>query len=177
MVEHHTLGILFGQKPRHPNVASCSCYEEDSPCHHRQTADEEGDDGRDDTQDDAGHHGSRHVAGDVHRLITMTIGSQQLPHHTKADEEIISRVNKAGKNRAAEITVVSSDQHVQWQCHQAGAKTIESEKFASGMNQVFSGHSDSIKGNSKGTKTPQRIEPKLSQKEVDEWLEIFRERK
>ena len=106
-----------------------------------------------------------------------TVHVVYVTHHTKADEEIISRVNKAGKNRAAEITVVSSDQHVQWQCHQAGAKTIESEKFASGMNQVFSGHSDSIKGNSKGTKTPQRIEPKLSQKEVDEWLEIFRERK
>ena len=85
MVENHALGILLGQKPCHPNVA-CSCsYEEDTPCQHRQTADEEGNNGRDDAQDDAGHHGSHHIAGDVHRLIAMAIGSQQLPYHSEAD--------------------------------------------------------------------------------------------
>ena len=36
-------------------------------------------------QDDAGHHGSHHVAGDMHRLVTMAVRSQQFPHHTEAD--------------------------------------------------------------------------------------------
>ncbi len=90
-------------------------------------------------------------------------------HQTKADEEIIARVNRAGKARAAEITVVSSDRHVQWQCHQAGAKTLESERFAAEMNSTFSGKSTPTKGR----KAEPRIEPKLSSKEVDEWLELF----
>ena len=94
-------------------------------------------------------------------------------HQTKADEEIIARVNKAGKARAAEITVVSSDQHVQWQCHQAGAKTLESEKFAAEMNNAFTGKT----APTRGRRAEPRIEPKLSSKEVDEWLELFGELK
>ncbi len=93
-------------------------------------------------------------------------------HHTKADEEIIDRVNKAGKTRAREITVVSSDQHVCWQCHQAGAATMRSEQFASEMERVFSGND---RTNRAGKGKP-RIEPKLSSKEVDEWMKIFSER-
>jgi len=72
-------------EPRHPDVTSSCSNEEDTPCQHGQTADEEGCNSRDDPQDDAGHHGSHHVAGDVHRLITMTIGSQQFPHYAKTD--------------------------------------------------------------------------------------------
>ncbi len=94
-------------------------------------------------------------------------------HNTKADEEIIARVNKAGKTRASEITVVSSDQHVQWQCRQAGAQTMVSEKFASEMNRSFSGTSNPVKH----SKQPLRIEAKLSTQEVDELLKIFNERK
>ena len=85
MVKHHTLGILLGQQPRHPDV-TCSCsYEEDSTCQHGQTTNEKGNDGRNDTQDDAWHHGSHHIARDMHWLIAVAIGSQQLPHHTEAD--------------------------------------------------------------------------------------------
>ena len=90
-------------------------------------------------------------------------------HHMKADEEIIDRVVKLGKMRAKEITVVSSDQHVQWQCHQAGAATMTSESFANNMKKAFSTGDGNPK---KGAKT-QRMEPKLSPKEVDEWLDIF----
>ena len=90
-------------------------------------------------------------------------------HHMKADEEIIARVVRLGKMRAKEITVVSSDQHVQWQCHQAGAVTMTSEVFADNMNKAFASG-----GTQKGKcwKT-QRLEPKLSAREVDEWLDIF----
>lgn len=94
-------------------------------------------------------------------------------HQTKADEEIIARVNKAGKARAAEITVVSSDQHVQWQCRQAGAKILESERFAAEMNNTFSGKNQPAKVR----RAEPRIEPKLSSKEVDEWLKLFGELK
>lgn len=90
-------------------------------------------------------------------------------HHIKADEEIIDRVVKIGKNRAKEIVVVSSDQHVQWQSHQAGAATMTSESFAAEMSKTFSRGEKSAKSSRK----PLRIEPKLSRKEVDEWLEIF----
>ena len=92
-------------------------------------------------------------------------------HHMKADEEIIERVVRLGKIRAKEVTVVSSDQHVQWQCHQAGAATITSETFAENMNRTFS----CGERNGKHSKKGQRIEPKLSSKEVEEWLEIFGE--
>ena len=90
-------------------------------------------------------------------------------HHTKADEEIIARINKIGKIRAGEITVVSSDRHVQWQCRQAGAAVMESDKFASEMNGLFS---NGARQNIKGMPKP-HIEPKLNQKEVEAWLEIF----
>ena len=99
------------------------------------------------------------------RVINVT-------HHTKADEEIIARINKIGRTRAAEITVVTSDRHVQWQCRQAGAAVMESDKFASEMNSLFSsGTVRTIKGNRKP-----KIEPKLSSKEVEAWLEIFSEK-
>ena len=90
-------------------------------------------------------------------------------HRTKADEEIIARVNKIGKTRAAEITVVTSDRHVQWQCRQAGAAVMESDKFASEMSRLFS--SGTGREPRKGGKP--KLEPKLSQKEVEAWLEIF----
>ncbi len=101
-----------------------------------------------------------------------TIHVVYVTHLIKADEEIIARVNKIGKTKAREIIVVSSDQHVSWQCHQAGAAVMESEKFASEMERYFSGnnHSD------RGKKGKIRIEPKLSPREVEEWMKIFSEK-
>lgn len=90
-------------------------------------------------------------------------------YQTRADEEIISRVNKAGKTRAREITVVSSDQHVQWQCRQAGAAILPSEKFAQEMERIFSGEGRS----GSGKKRELQLEAKLSPREVDEWLKLF----
>ena len=58
-------------------------------------------------------------------------------HHIKADEEIINRVIKIGKNRAKDIIVVSSDHHVQWQSKQAGAATMTSESFATTFTTTF----------------------------------------
>ena len=92
-------------------------------------------------------------------------------HNIKADEEIIGRVNKLGRNRTREITVVSSDQHVQWQCRQAGAAVITSEKFASEMERMFSSGGRIRKLH----RNENQLEPKLSRKEVDELLEIFGE--
>ena len=107
-----------------------------------------------------------------HRTRDESYGSVHVvyvTYHNKADEEIISRVNDLSKARIREVMVVSSDQHVQWQCHQAGAATMTSEKFASEMTKTF------VSGSypSKNKKSEQRIEPKLSPKEVDEWLKIF----
>ncbi len=93
-------------------------------------------------------------------------------HTMKADEEIIARINRIGKKRSGEVTVVSSDQHVQWQCRQAGALTMESDKFAADMNRTFSS------GTSRDRKEnrPPRMEAKLSSREVEEWLKIFGEK-
>ena len=101
-----------------------------------------------------------------------TLHVVHVTHLIKADEEIIARVNRLGKNRAKDVTVVSSDQHVQWQSHMAGAQTMQSEKFAGEMNRAFS----SGTAVRKVRKQEPRIEPKLSRKEVDEWLEIFSKR-
>ena len=98
-----------------------------------------------------------------------TVHVVYVTHTTKADEEIIARVNDLNKARIREVTVVSSDQHVQWQCHRVGAATMPSEKFASEMMRVFNGEGHFRKG----SKQAQGLEPKLSPKEVDEWLEIF----
>ena len=85
MIENHAPGILLGQKPCHPDVASSCSNEEDTPSQHGQTANEDGCNGWDDTQNNAGHHGSHHIAGNMHRLVTMAVGSQQFPHNTEAD--------------------------------------------------------------------------------------------
>lgn len=107
-----------------------------------------------------GHYGTVHV-------IYVT-------HHMKADEEIIARINKLGKMKASEVTVVSSDQHVQWQCHQAGAAIMTSEKFASEMNKIFM---TGKPGNKINRKSSPKLESKLSPSEVEEWLRIFNEKK
>ena len=101
-----------------------------------------------------------------------TVQVVYVTHHYKADEEIIARVNKAGA-RVKEITVVSSDQHVQWQSRQAGAAVIPSEKFAAEMEKIF------LSGKSQGgghSKMPPQMEAKLSSDEVEEWLRIFNNR-
>lgn len=98
-----------------------------------------------------------------------TIHVIHVSHHYKADEEIIDRVNKAGP-RVREITVVSSDHHVQWQCRQAGAAVLTSEQFASDMERTFSSGTYSHGAHSK---THPRMEDKLSSQEVEEWLRIF----
>ena len=99
-----------------------------------------------------------------------TLHVVHVTHLIKADEEIIARVNRLGKNCAKDVTVVSSDQHVQWQSHMAGALTMPSDKFAAEMNRTFS----SGPAVRKIRKQEMHIEPKLSRKEVDEWLEIFK---
>lgn len=102
-----------------------------------------------------------------------TVHVVYVTHSTKADEEIIARVNDLSKARIREVIVVSSDQHVQWQCHRAGAATMTSEKFAADMMHIFaSGSAYPVKGK----KSEPHLEPKLSPKEVDEWLKIFSEK-
>lgn len=127
MVEHHAFGILLGQKPRHPDVASCCSNEEDTPCQHRQTADEKGYDGRDDTQNDAGHHGSHHVAWDVHRFVAVTIGSQQLPHYTEADA-LPATLGVAGPSQAMD-QFMNHDAH-KHEDESCAPVTYASKKFA-----------------------------------------------
>ncbi len=85
-------------------------------------------------------------------------------HRTTADEEIIAMVNNAG-SRAREITVVSSDQHIQRQIRYVGAQFVTSEQFAREMQKAYQRDLEV---------NPERHNnDKLSESEVDEWMKIF----
>lgn len=84
-------------------------------------------------------------------------------HRTTADEAIINQVNANRKN-ASEITVVTSDRHVQTQCRYCRAKVLTSEQFAQDMQNAFlSGPLSSA------------AESAVSPAELDEWLRLFGE--
>ncbi|HLO33482.1 MAG TPA: NYN domain-containing protein [Anaerolineales bacterium] len=83
---------------------------------------------------------------------------------TTADDAIRKRLKALGKS-ARNWIVVSSDRQVQAEAHTAHAEVLSSEAFAGMLKQA---HSAAPK--------PDR-ESKLSQKEVDDWLKLFGERR
>ena len=85
----------------------------------------------------------------------------------KADEALIDRVLKS--KRAHEITVVSSDRHVQFQVKSLGAKTVSSEAFAGELRDVFLNPPKRKNKNGSG----RVAEPSLSEREIAFWTEVF----
>ena len=82
---------------------------------------------------------------------------------TTADNAIRNQLKTLGK-KARNWTVVSSDRQVQAEAHAARAEVISSDTFAGMLKQAR----DSVpKSNN---------EPKLTQKEIDDWLKLFEER-
>ena len=79
-----------------------------------------------------------------------------------ADDAIIQRISKM-KRRAENVKVITSDQKLQRMVHIHQAKTISSDEFVKEMQRVFS------KSPTGGKPDPE----KLSQNEIDHWLEIF----
>jgi len=79
---------------------------------------------------------------------------------TTADHAIRSRLKKLGKS-AKNWIVVSSDRQVQAEARAAHAEVLSSESFAKMLEQAR---------NSAPKPTDER---KLSQKEVDDWLNLF----
>lgn len=79
-----------------------------------------------------------------------------------ADNAIRARLTQMGKD-AKNWTVVSSDREVQGAARANQAQFVSSEEFAKMMKEA---RSATPKGNSN--------EQKLSEAEVDEWLELFR---
>jgi predicted RNA-binding protein with PIN domain len=81
-----------------------------------------------------------------------------------ADRAISNRLKKLGKS-AKNWTVVSSDRQVQAEARAARAEAVSAESFA-GL----------LKSARDSAPKPDR-ERKLSQKEVDDWLRLFEERR
>jgi len=81
-----------------------------------------------------------------------------------ADAAIRARLNKMGK-AAKNWTVVSSDHEVQSAAQVNRAKFISSDAFVKELRQAI-----------KAAPKPAATDKKLSAQEVDEWLEIFRDK-
>ena len=93
-----------------------------------------------------------------------TITAHFVRQGTTADDAIRKRLKALGKS-ARNWTVVSSDRQVQAEAHAAQAEVVSSDSFAGMLKQT---HSSTTKPNS---------ERKLSQKEVEDWLKWFEDRK
>jgi predicted RNA-binding protein with PIN domain len=83
---------------------------------------------------------------------------------TTADNAIRNRLKTLGKS-ARNWTVVSSDRQVQADAHAALAEVLSSDSFARILNQA------------RKTAPKPGDDQKLSQKEVEDWLKLFEERK
>jgi len=81
-----------------------------------------------------------------------------------ADNAIRGRLKALGKS-AKNWTVVSSDRQVQADARAARAEVISSDSFAGTLEQV------------RNSAPKPNHERKLSQKEVDDWLKLFEERR
>lgn len=82
----------------------------------------------------------------------------------QADDVIIEKLKKSRK-KARNWIVVTSDRKIQANARAFGAGVIESEAFASEIEDVLSSASDNP--------ADQSNDPQLSEKEVREWLELF----
>jgi predicted RNA-binding protein with PIN domain len=80
-----------------------------------------------------------------------------------ADEAIRLRLKKMGR-AAKNWSVVSSDHSVQNSARAAGAKVISSDEFAGNVIAVLS-----------SGPTPSESKAGMSERELDEWLKLFRE--
>jgi predicted RNA-binding protein with PIN domain len=83
---------------------------------------------------------------------------------TTADNAIRNRLKKLGKS-ARNWTVVSSDREVQTEAHAARAEVISSDSFAGLLKQARNSAPKPV------------TDRKLSQKEVEDWLKLFEERR
>jgi len=84
---------------------------------------------------------------------------------SSADAAIMRKLIQLGR-KARNWTVVSSDRQVQTAARSSGARVISSESFAHLLKEA---------GRS-GKKGPEPVQPEVSEKEVESWLEEFRSR-
>jgi predicted RNA-binding protein with PIN domain len=94
-----------------------------------------------------------------------TVAAHFVPVGSTADEAIMARLHKMGR-AARNWTVVSSDQRVLTTAHQAGAQTLTSEEFARTAQTTLASDAN--------RKSVKAADTRLSQDEVEEWLEIFK---
>jgi len=85
--------------------------------------------------------------------------------NSSADEAIEIRLMRLGRD-ARNWKVVSSDHRVQASAREVHAQVISSEEFARQINQTFAGSSKKVESS-----------PDLSQQDVDDWLNQFKNRK
>ena len=96
-----------------------------------------------------------------------TLKVHYVPEKTTADEAIIRRVQSAEK-RSKEITVVSSDHHVQNQVKALGAKTLTSDQFSKDVIRIL--QKPIPRG---GEQSAPKLERPLNDDEVAEWMKLF----
>lgn len=89
-----------------------------------------------------------------------------VPQGTIADDAITRHLGRLGK-AARNQTLVSSDRRVQAEGRAAGAQVVSSEAFASLI----------LAAEAKAAEFARTENKKLSQGEVDEWLELFKSRR
>ena len=102
---------------------------------------------------------------------TQSFGSLKVIYVSQritADSQIIRRLRKLGK-AARNWTVVTSDRQIQVEAHAQHAVVITSEDFAKEMESLL------FSRNSRGG--GYKVDIKLSEDEVDEWLKLFNSRK
>jgi predicted RNA-binding protein with PIN domain len=100
----------------------------------------------------AGHAGSRRLG---------TVKAHFVPLGQTADDAIRVRLKKLGRE-AKNWIVVSSDHEVQNEARAAQAQALSSEEFAAFLKQARA-----------SVFRPNNRETKLSQAEIEEWLELF----
>lgn len=106
----------------------------------------------------------RAPAGHANTRRFGSVTAHFIDRGSSADAAIITRLRKLGP-AAANWTVVSSDLRVQAEARACRASIFSSEDFVRQMNQAHSYN------------PPAKVETKMSDDELEEWLKIFREKK
>lgn len=102
------------------------------------------------------------VGGPSRALSTPEVEVVFAPAGRRADDVIRERLRKA--RDPAGWTVVSSDREIQQAARQVGARVVSSEEFVADMQAP-------------SPAAPEERTPRLSEEEIQEWLDLFRRRK
>lgn len=105
------------------------------------------------------------AAGQAGNRNAGTLKIHFIQKQSTADDAIIKRIHSSGKNAQA-ITVVTSDHRIQVEARVMHVKVIESADFAAQIQTAIMQYQGNVSN-----------DQKLEEEEVEDWLEIFEQRK